>query len=85
LQGAAETLGGASVGAMVGGRGCVEDIGNGEYLVTVAWQGLSPVSAPPDSVGCGAGDYDSPDADAPCQDDLCRRVVTTVVRIATLT
>ncbi|MBM5811855.1 MAG: prepilin-type N-terminal cleavage/methylation domain-containing protein [Gammaproteobacteria bacterium] len=84
LQGAAETLSGGSVGAMVGGRGCVEDIGGGDYLVTVAWQGMSPVSAPPASVTCGANEYDG-DAGTPCVNDLCRRVVTTVVRIATLT
>lgn len=84
LQGAAETLGAAQVGAMVGARGCVEALGNGEYLVTVAWQGMAPISAPPASVTCGADLYDGP-ADSPCINDLCRRVVTTVVRIATLT
>ena len=35
---------------MVGGRGCVESAG-GDYLITVAWQGLTPISAPPASVG----------------------------------
>ena len=84
LQGAAETLAANQVGAMVGGRGCIEDIGGGEYLVTVAWQGQAPISAPPASVACGLGDYDGP-VGTPCQNDLCRRVVTTVVRIATLT
>lgn len=85
LQGAAETLGANQVGAMVGARACVENIAAGEYLVTVAWQGMSPLSAPPPSVGCGASLYDGPDENSVCQDDLCRRVVTTVVRIATLT
>ena len=47
-------------------------LGSGEYLVTVAWQGLGPVSAPPDSVDCGAGEYDG-GADSVCVDDLCRR------------
>jgi type IV pilus assembly protein PilV len=85
LQGAAETSGGgAAVGAMIGGRGCIEDIGGGEFLVTVAWQGQAPIAAPPASVACGLGDYDSPTG-TPCDNDLCRRVVTTVVRIATLT
>ncbi len=84
LQGAAENLGADQVGAMVGGRGCIDDIGGGEYLVTVAWQGQAPISSPPASVTCGAGAYDGP-AGTPCQNDLCRRVVTTVVRIATLT
>ena len=49
LQGAAETAGGGQVGAMVGARACVENIAAGEYLVTVAWQGLAPISAPPAS------------------------------------
>ena len=84
LQGAAEVLGANQVGAMVGGRGCIEDIGGGEYLVTVAWQGQGPISAPPASVTCGLGAYDGA-AGTPCVNDLCRRVVTTVVRIATLT
>lgn len=89
LQGASETLGvgGPQVGAMVGGRGCVEvlDPMAQEYLVTVAWQGIAPLAAPPASVACGEGEYDSADPDHPCQDDLCRRAVTTVVRIANLT
>ena len=84
LQGAAETIDGNAVGAMLGARACVENIAAGEYLVTVAWQGMSPLSAPPASVGCGADLYDG-GAGSPCVNDLCRRVVTTVVRIATLT
>jgi type IV pilus assembly protein PilV len=84
LQGAGESLGANQVGAMVGARACVEDIAAGEYLVTVAWQGMAPLSAPPPGVGCGANLYDGA-GDSPCVDDLCRRVVTTVVRIATLT
>lgn len=81
LQGAAEvTSGSAKVGALVGGRGCVELVGSGEYMVTVAWQGLIPVSAPPASVLCGQGSYNG----SGCTGDLCRRVVTTLVRIATL-
>jgi type IV pilus assembly protein PilV len=83
LAGAGEALGGSNVGAMVGGRGCVEDVGPGEYLVTVAWQGLAPISAPPASVACAAGLYDG-DAGSPCTGDLCRRVVTTVVIIPPL-
>ena len=82
LQGAAESMGTSNVGAMVGGRGCVENLGGDEYMVTVAWQGLGPVSAPPASVTCGVDEYDGGDA---CVDDLCRRVVTSIVRIATLT
>ncbi len=83
LQGASEIQGASTkVGAMIGGRGCVEVVG-GDYLVTVAWQGLTPIAAPPASVACGAGSYNA-GAGAACRNDLCRRAVTTIVRIATL-
>jgi type IV pilus assembly protein PilV len=83
LQGAAELSSSSNdVGAMVGGRGCVESLPDNEYMITVAWQGLSPVSAPPASVACGQNAYD--EAGSVCTQDRCRRVVTTVVRIATL-
>lgn len=86
LQGAAESAGGGKVGAMIGGRGCVEDLGVGpagdkQYRVAVAWQGLTPISVPVES--CGAGSYDG-GAGAKCSGDLCRRVVSTVIRIANL-
>jgi len=91
LIGASETLGGEAVGAMVGGRGCVQEVapGSNEYLITVAWQGMAPAAAPPAPVDadiepCGEGEYDGP-AGSPCVNDLCRRVVTTVVRISELT
>lgn len=83
LEGAAEIGGGnVKAGAMLGGRGCIQSLGSGQYLVTVAWQGMSPISAPPSSVSCGSGQYDG--GIAGCNNDLCRRVVTTIVRVATL-
>lgn len=81
LKGASETLDGTKVGGMVGGRGCVEQVGS-DYLITVAWQGMTPLSAPVAAVGCGANSYDN--AGTSCINDLCRRVVTTLVRIANL-
>lgn len=83
LKGAAETTdsGATNVGAMIGGRGCVESV-DGDYLVTVAWQGLTPIAAPPSSVACGADGYNG--TSGSCVNDLCRRTVTTLVRIATL-
>jgi len=81
LQGAAESAGGNKVGAMIGGRGCVETVAANTYLITVAWQGLLPIAAPPAGVACGANSYDG---GTNCTDDLCRRVVTTLVRIADL-
>lgn len=82
LQGAAEvTTDDSKVGALVGGRGCVESA-SGDYLVTVAWQGFTPISAPPSSVACGANAFNG--AGSSCTNDRCRRVVTTLVRVATL-
>jgi type IV pilus assembly protein PilV len=83
LQGAAEvTAANNDVGAVVGGRGCVEALPDNEYMVTVAWQGLTPVAAPPASVTCGQNQYD--DAASKCTADRCRRVVTTIVRVGPL-
>jgi type IV pilus assembly protein PilV len=83
LQGAAEKTGTTAQGAMIGGRGCVESVG-GDYLITVAWQGMSPISAPPASVTCGSGSYNG-SGGSKCINDLCRRAVTTIVRIGSLT
>lgn len=83
LQGAAETSGTSKVGSMVGARGCVESIGSNQYLVTIAWQGLTPISAPPAGVACGANSYDGATGST-CSGDLCRRVITTIVRVADL-
>jgi type IV pilus assembly protein PilV len=82
LQGASETLSGTKAGGVIGARGCVELAADGDYVVTVAWQGFTPIAAPPSSVACGANQYDTGNA---CTGDTCRRTVTTVVRIATLT
>lgn len=84
LQGVGETAdsGATRLGAMIGGRGCIEQVGS-DYLLTVAWQGMTPIAAPPSSVACGANSYDAA-VGSPCVNDLCRRTVTTLVRIATL-
>jgi type IV pilus assembly protein PilV len=83
LQGATETNGG-NRGAMVGARGCVEvfDLAQREYRVSVAWQGMAPLAAPPAKITCGAGLYGG--GGTACADDVCRRVVTTIVRISDL-
>lgn len=80
LQGAGELVGTSKRGAMLGGRGCVESAGTDTYRVTVAWQGLGPVAAPPAAVACGANLYDG----TGCTGDRCRRTLTTLVRIADL-
>ena len=70
LKGASEKSGGANIGAMIGARGCIEEIQAmnpttgtctpGIYRITVAWQGLTPVSAP--ASNCGSGLYGANDA-----------------------
>ena len=36
-----------NVGAMIGARGCIEDLGTGDqFMITVAWQGMTPISSP---------------------------------------
>lgn len=85
LQGASETQNGGSVGTIIGGRGCVESLVAGsEYRVTVAWQGLTPISRPPTSILCGVDTYNDSLNGADCADNMCRRYVATVVRIAEL-
>jgi type IV pilus assembly protein PilV len=87
LLGAAEVTGINKIGAVLGARGCIEQLPNNEYLVTVAWQGVVPISAPPTSVACGVNLYNGAigSTSSNCVSDRCRRVVTTVVRIAVLT
>jgi type IV pilus assembly protein PilV len=69
LKGTGETSGTASVGAMIGGRGCITQVQAanptknictpGIYGVAVAWQGLSATAAPPTTgwAACGANQY----------------------------
>lgn len=88
LQGAAETTGTGgskvSLGAMAGGRGCVANLTGGVFRVTVVWQGLTPIGKPANVSACGANSYDSAAAGAVCTGDRCRRVLSTLVRIAIL-
>lgn len=83
LQGAAETSGENKMGAMIGGRGCIESPVSGQYIITVAWQGTVPLAAPPNAIGCGKDLYDGGD-DSNCKNDLCRRVITATVRVGIL-
>lgn len=71
-----------NVGAMIGARGCIEDLGTGDqFIITVVWQGMTPLSA--SISNCGAGLYDG-DSGTNCVNDLCRRAMSTIVRIANL-
>lgn len=83
LLGAAETKGGANVGAVAGGLGCVESGDGIRFVVSVAWQGLAPLAAPPEGVACGLNKFGLDGSR--CEGDVCRRVVSTVVEIADLT
>ncbi len=82
LKGAAESSGGSVVGAMIGARGCVEQLQApnpgagvctpGVYRVSVAWQGLQATTVP--NQACGAGNYGASDAQ--------RRALSTNVTVA---
>jgi type IV pilus assembly protein PilV len=77
LKGNTELSGSAAVGAMIGGRGCIEPLAGANppsYQVIVTWQGLSPTVAP-SGVDCAQSYYG---------DDRLRRAVLKVVSIASL-
>lgn len=85
LQGASETLGGASVGAIIGARGCVSagtPVGGATpYRVAVAWQGLVPTVAPTvvdPAATCGQNQYGGAAGEAQ------RREVSMTIYIANL-
>ena len=88
LKGSAETSGGgASVGAMMSGRGCITGVPPnpalgvctaGVYTVAVVWQGMAASAVPPASaavLACGTGLYGP--------DDTTRRLVSATVTIPT--
>ena len=85
LQGAAETLGTSQIGSVIGGRGCIEQLTNSnEYMVTVAWQGMVPLVAPASTVACGATLYRTSSGGVCDASEMCRRTVTTIVRVEPL-
>jgi type IV pilus assembly protein PilV len=73
LIGASESLGASTVGTLLGGQGCITAGATNEYIVTVAWQGLTQTVTP--AATCGQNDYGN---------DALRRVVSMRVQIATL-
>ena len=78
LLGAAEVQGGNNIGAMIGARGCVENLDPAmprRFRVAVVWQGLNPTVAP-GATDCGKGSYGSNEA--------ARRAVTTTFTIGCL-
>ncbi len=86
LLGAAETSGGANVGAMIGARGCIVhqalDLASDtpeQVFITVAWQGLMPTKEPDANVTCGQGQYDG-DGDG-VADEAYRRVINVPLTI----
>ena len=74
LLGTSEKKGTANVGALIDARGCVTTTG-GEYVISVAWQGLQPTTPPPVVYTCGLNAYTN---------ENLRRVVAITMRIADL-
>lgn len=83
IKGASETSGGASVGAMMAGRGCITQVQApnpalgvctaGVYQVSLVWQGMAPTAVP--ALACGAGLYGANDA--------FRRLISATVSVPT--
>ena len=76
LLGAAEATGGVKQGAMIGARGCVEQVSAAmpaQYRVSVVWQGINPTVAP--TTTCGQGLYGA---------DNTRRAITANVLVGCL-
>jgi type IV pilus assembly protein PilV len=73
LKGATEVKGGANIGTISGAVGCIDDLGNGQYRVSVAWQGFNTTQAP--VTMCGQNQFGA---------EELRRTITSVVRIANL-
>lgn len=73
LRGAAETAGGAAVGAMTQARACITGTAANTYVIAVVWAGVVP-SGPP-AAACGVNQYG---------DEDLRRAVTTVVVVPDL-
>jgi type IV pilus assembly protein PilV len=75
IRGAAERQGTALIGAMVAGRGCVEQIGSDPavYRVTIVWQGLTELTQP--ASACGEGLYPH---------ETLRRAMSRLVTVADL-
>ncbi len=76
LKGAAEVNSGVNVGAMTNAVGCIESLGGSPsvYRVTVAWQGMTQLSAP--ALTCGQNLYGN---------DGNRRAISSLITIASLT
>lgn len=73
LRGATTYEGPKTIGAPMAARACITVAEPNVYVVAIAWQGMVKTGAP-DSV-CGQGAFD---------DELNRRVYSTVIQIATL-
>ena len=82
LKGTAESLGGSSIGAMIGGRACISyDAGTevsglpgtGLYTIAVSWQSMADLTTP--TANCANGLYGA---------ETKRRTVSTTMRLADL-
>lgn len=77
LLGAAESMAGSKVGAMLGARGCVEAVSTTmprQFRVSVVWQG-AVATVNPGATTCGDGSYSDP---------ATRRAIASVVQIGCL-
>ena len=77
MLGSAEVSSGASVGAVLGARGCVNLVTGtaNTYQISVVWQGRDPTGAPPANIPCGKDLYGN---------EIYRRAVSLRVQLANL-
>ena len=73
IRGSTELQGSMKLGTLTGARGCITSPAANKYLISIAWQGVQATGAP--SNICGQNAYSN---------ENMRRVVNTVVQIATL-
>ena len=85
LQGATETTGGASIGAMIGARACIGfDSVSQSYTVAIAWQGMTKTFSPASWPTASNPAFARNCAKDIFGDDAQRRVVWTTIMVASL-
>jgi len=73
IRGSAEQRNGSKLGAVIGARGCIQDLGSGQYRISLVWQGIQ--ASGPTPLACGLNQYTA---------ENLRRGVSVVVRIGIL-
>lgn len=79
LQGAGTSDPAARSRAILGARGCIKQLPNNRYMITVAWHGRTPGTSSTQGIACGSDLFENENAD--CANDRCRRAVSAVITV----